>query len=204
MSADIEVPEAEAVIRKASAAFSSCAKGGRGGSTELTWIVPSKGKVEMITDPEPAIDEWCLIKKAAAIRFDKRASGEVFVNARIWLESSGQLRISVTQAAAGRAVVCEVTTRGDVGAGTVEKAVELGSSFETCYSLAQRSDPSQSGDLHFELDLKADGTVSDSKSSGGRHTDLVRDCANATARLARFPEPKPPANVTFDVRFVAP
>lgn len=182
--------------------FASCAKTGRGGSTELTWVVPAKGKVEMLTDPEPEPDEWCLIKKAAVVRFDKRASREVIVNARIWLESSGHVRMTVTQAPSGRAVVCELETRGDVGEGTVEKAVELEKSFTACYSLAQRSDPSQSGGLHFELDLKADGTVGDSRGSGTRRTDLVRDCATATARLARFPEPNVPASVTFDVRFV--
>jgi hypothetical protein len=196
------LPDAEAAIQKLKKSFSSCAMNGRGGSTELTWLVPAQGKVAMITDPEPEISEWCLIKKAKAVAFPKRTTKNVLVNARIRVESSGNVEISVTQAPEGKAVVCEVVTTGATAPGTLEKALALADSFSVCYQLAQKSDPSQSGRLHFELDLKADGTVGDSKSDGARRTDLVRGCALSTARLARFPEPSGAAHIGFDVRFV--
>lgn len=126
----------------------------------------------------------------------------MLVNARIRVQSDGSVDVSVTQGPEGKAVVCDVVTTGATGAGTFEKAISLGDSFTVCYQRAQRSDPSQSGKLHFELDLKEDGTVGDSHGEGARRTDLVRDCASATARLARFPEPSGAASVSFDVRFV--
>lgn len=196
------LPDAEAAIQKLEKSFSTCAKDGRGGSTEITWLVPAQGKVAMITDPEPDISEWCLLKKAKAVAFPKRTTKNVLVNARIRLESSGNVEISVTQAPEGKAVVCEVVTTGATAPGTLETALALADSFSICYHRAQRSDPSQSGRLHFELDLKADGTVGDSSGEGARRTDLVRDCALSTARLARFPKPNGVAHVGFDVRFV--
>jgi hypothetical protein len=196
------LPGAEEAVAKHTPAFAKCATQGRGGSAEVTWLVPPVGAVEMFTDPEPEPDEWCLLERAKAVGFARRGKQKIRVHARVWVEPDGQVRITVTQSAEGRAVVCNVTTAGGTAAGTFERATQLAESFGVCYDRARDRDPSQSGTLRFELALKADGTVGDSRSEGSRRSDLVRDCALATARLARFPEPTPPARVGFEVHYV--
>lgn len=201
-TAEVTLPNAEAAIENRRASFSGCARGGRGGSTEVSWIVPPKGAVEMLGAPEPEPDEWCLLEAARKVTFPSRATRTVIVNAAVRLAPDGSVRLDITQAQVGKAVICQIVTRGGTLEGSDRAALALADTMTVCYRQAQRSDPSQTGGMFFELTLRDDGTVSDVRIEAKRRSDLARDCARATAALARFPAPNGPARIEFSLDYV--
>ena len=200
--AEAEVPNLRAAIERQRPSFAACASDGRGASTEVTWIVPPKGRVTRLASPEPEPYEWCLLRKVERVNFRARPPRTVFVHLRLRVEGDKSVSYDLTQAEAGKAVVCAVETSGATAEGTDGAARALADSMTVCYRQAQRSDPAQAGQIEVGLRLADDGTVREVEVRGERRTDLVQGCVRSTAALARFPMPKGPASVQFSLRFV--
>jgi hypothetical protein len=199
---DVSLANAEADIEKQRSGFARCARAGRGGVTEVSWTVPPHGAVQMLEPLEPEPDEWCLIQAAKRVTFRERAPKTVLVNLTVRLDPDGSVKLEIAQAQLGNAVVCEVVAHGGIAEGSDRKLLTLADSMTVCYRRAQRSDPSQTGNMQLSLTLRDDGTVSDVRIDAKRRTDLARDCVRATAALASFPAPSGPARLDFALRYV--